>query len=417
MPVDARPLGGARFSASFIQPELIGSMDDAALAAHCDRLAEAGIGVSVVQSTVDPMQTGRMLALRPCVVGLQSSSEWWQRYARDTTWLDEQAQDAIELARTLWAAWGRMPTFAGWYLPLELDNVNHPTAAEWGAFVDHYLRPVVSELRTLAPHLPVSTAPFFVSRGETMGVIGWRQMWTFILSRVPLDVVALQDGIGAGNTTRADLPVWFGALRDAIAHAGVQTRLIGDVETFMVAPSGNVAMPTAEYVASMQALLPLTSGLWAFSYDHYQASDPRAHAAYLAHVAGVAPTLSDDLTTELGRALTDVEQRQAALWERDILADITARFGDAMPAPALVDRVVRLALVARFRAPRAGLSQTQISVDEATVVHRYDQSTAGALITPDLWAMLGWVEPSDIRTVRPYVEPDPYMPRDAWWPR
>lgn len=129
--------------------------------------------------------------------------------------------------------------------------------------------------------------------------------------------------------------------------------------------------------------------------------------------------LAEEIAVELGRPLTDAEASQAALWIDDLTNEVRARFGDdSMPQQVLLDRVIRIAVATRLRSPDPGLSQTQVSVDDATVIRRYEAGSAARMLTHDLWAMLGWVEESGICTIRPSFESDCIWPEPVpapWW--
>lgn len=116
--------------------------------------------------------------------------------------------------------------------------------------------------------------------------------------------------------------------------------------------------------------------------------------------------IATSVATELGRPLTEAEGKQVALWTADLTFDIQQRFaGRDMPDPELVDRVLRKVIVAALRNPNPGLTSVEVAVDDARTVRRYSASGAGLVITPDLWALLGWHQYTEIQTVTPYCEP------------
>lgn len=126
--------------------------------------------------------------------------------------------------------------------------------------------------------------------------------------------------------------------------------------------------------------------------------------------------LRDDVETELGRPLSEGEGDQVELWQGDMLAEVAERF-DPLPDECRMARVFRLAIVARLRSPEPGLVASEVGVDDARVVRRYSSSSAVTLLTPDLWALLGWSAGADLRTIRPsYDLPDPVLPDYPVWP-
>jgi Domain of unknown function (DUF4434)/Domain of unknown function (DUF5109) len=226
-------------------------------------------------------------------VGLQINDDWWTNYANDPAWLAGEAATAVALADDLWHRYGRHRSFAGWYLSFEVDNVNFPDQSTWDTMAGFY-RTVAGHLHAISPGRPVATSPFF---NATFGLTTaqWQQMWTSILATGPLDVLAVQDGVGVGHATAADLPTWFAATRAAIRAARPGARLFSDTETF---DADSVSMPIGGIVADMRAVAPYVRGLWSFAYDHFQApgqADPaydRAYRAYLrtGRVEHIAPS-------------------------------------------------------------------------------------------------------------------------------
>lgn len=120
--------------------------------------------------------------------------------------------------------------------------------------------------------------------------------------------------------------------------------------------------------------------------------------------------LPDDIATELGRPLSEVEAKQVELWSADMLAQIKARL-PRLEDQGLIERVMRSAIVLRITGPGVGVTQTSVAVDDARVDRRYQQG-AKSLLTDDLWAELGWADESDIQTVRPHFDQLYGVP---WW--
>ncbi len=59
---------------------------------------------------------------------------------------------------------------------------------------------VADYLHNLTPGLPVIIAPFFNTSGGLTSS-RWTAMWESINGNAPIDVVALQDGVGDGHAT------------------------------------------------------------------------------------------------------------------------------------------------------------------------------------------------------------------------
>lgn len=340
-PPDPRCDRSPRFSGSFIQPGLVDGWSDAQLADAVATLHEACISTQILQwtadsqasTTVSPLNLpgfvhgsstdvlGRLLDAQDAaggsvVVGLQLNHDWFAKGASDPAWLADQAALAVDLAERITAAYGNHPAFGGWYLPFEVDNLGFPTAVQWDVLADFY-NAVTAPLRTLTPDAEISISPFYNDQlAGTLDPAGWQQMWTHILSATDIDIVALQDGIGAGHVTHDRLVDWFSATRAAVDAGSPTTRLYADNETFIFGPSGLQPMSTDGFVTSMQLVAPYVDDFWAFAYDHYQSpqgiGSTAGHVSYLSYLddgtldtqppttpADVAATAQDARTVRL----------------------------------------------------------------------------------------------------------------------
>jgi len=317
-----------RLSGTFVQPALIDGWTNSQLDAEFGYLDEACIDTHVLQWTADSgantaiFNTGlagytqntstdvvdRLLSEaeawdKSVIVGLQVNQEWFSKGVSDLTWLDGQADVAIALADELYDNYGAYESFDGWYLPFEVDNLGFQTSTQWDRLGAFYAE-VIDHLHTLSPGLPVVVAPFYNDAlAGTISPATWEDMWESILGDADIDIIALQDGVGAGHATVSDLADWFSATRNAITTARPATQLIADTETFVFGPGGLQPMPLGGVIADLQAVQTYVDGYWAFAYDHYQSplSVPAVyHATYLNYLAnGVVETTAPTAPSSL----------------------------------------------------------------------------------------------------------------------
>jgi hypothetical protein len=172
---------------------------------------------------------------------------------------------------------------------------------------------VTNHVHSVAPGMKVMISPFYnVSFG--MSSTAWDAMWQYILSRTSIDIVALQDGVGAGHATTAQLSTWFGAMDDAITTSRPSTALWSDVETFQFTPFLE-PMPTQLMVADMNAEAPYVSDFVSFSFTHYispqspQVPSPLYYSTYRDYVVNgsvesTAPTTPTGLTATAVDSMT-----------------------------------------------------------------------------------------------------------------
>ncbi|HEX6338020.1 MAG TPA: DUF4434 domain-containing protein [Jiangellaceae bacterium] len=293
-----------RLTGSFLQPWLVDGWTPEQWDAELQHLREACIFEVVLQWTVDSgantaiyqsdiVAAGRTesddvlaralaAAERAGVdvyVGLQVNDEWWRTYANDRTWLSAESELAQRLIDEIWTRYGAARSFAGWYLPFEVDNWHFGGPDAWDALASFYAA-VGRRAKRATPNLPIVISPFFNPDGG-LTPAEWAKMWATILPAAPIDAIALQDGIGAGHASADQLVPWFAATAAAIKTAGTATELWATTETFT---SDFGPMDIAAVVEDMIAVQPYVSRYWSFSYDHYQSPqqvDPAVHRTYL----------------------------------------------------------------------------------------------------------------------------------------
>jgi len=217
-------------------------------------------------------------------IGLQTNSDWFVNYANNSAWLNNEATIAEALANDVWTKYGNHTSFSGWYLTFEVDNLNEQNQSQWDNLVSFYTT-VGNYLHNLSPGLPVIIAPFFNanlgSSAETPAQ--WTTMWEYILGNSPLDIMALQDGVGAGHATASQLPAWYQATQTAICHSARNMLFWSDAETY-VNVSGLNPKSTSELVTDMTAEDPYVSNFLSFSFNHYmspQQVNPVFYNTYL----------------------------------------------------------------------------------------------------------------------------------------
>jgi hypothetical protein len=243
----------------------------------------AGFTHSLEQDLVGNALTAADVVGMQVYLGLQVNDEWWSTYTSSSDWLAGEAAVATSLLDDLAHRYGGRHSLAGWYVPFEVDNWHHPDRVNWQALSSFYAE-VSRRVEARTPGSPVVVAPFFNPAGG-LTPANWTRMWAVILSGGHIDVIALQDGVGAGHATADQLATWFAATRAAIDQAGVETELWADTETFT---TDFQPMAVRDVVAHMAAVDGYVSRFWSFSYNHYQS--PRQvgahyHQAYLGYLA------------------------------------------------------------------------------------------------------------------------------------
>jgi hypothetical protein len=215
-------------------------------------------------------------------LGLQINDNWWTNYISNWPWLENEGKVANTLADDLWKRYGQHKSLTGWYLPFEVDNVAS-TPAEWNNLVAFY-RTVGNHLHKLTPGKPIVIAPFFNPAAD-LSPSQWETMWEYVLKRSPIDVLALQDGVGASHVPKAELPEWFSAVQNAIENSRPSMQFWADTETFI---SDYEPRPIRSIVNDMCVVEPYVSSYLSFSFNHYispQQVNPLYYETYLDYLA------------------------------------------------------------------------------------------------------------------------------------
>lgn len=345
-----------RLGGSFIQPDLIdGWGSDDTVRAEFDSMRNLNMTTAVLQWTAnsqDNRNSGARTAVYPTAlpgyqqitntdvlgrtlniaaekginvwVGLQVNDHWWKTYANDTGWLANEDATARTLASDIWSKYGSKSSFAGWYLAFEMDNVNFSSTTSQDRMISFYSS-VIGHLKQISGKR-VAVAPFYNAVNTNLAgwqnATTWGAMWARVLDAVPIDVVALQDGIGAGHADIATLPTWFSAMKAAIDSTSSPAVLISDTETFKIGASGLQPMSNREIVSAVKAVDNYVTGYWSFSYNHYQsprskfasAAFHNAYSSWTSNTGGNGTDGSSPSTPGNLTALVDSPQNVILSW-------------------------------------------------------------------------------------------------------
>ncbi len=203
------------------------------------------------------------------VFGLRHDGRWWREWG-SADYLRAETKESASLAREVHRRYGKHPAFAGFYIPYELWDA---------AFTDAQMRQLREMLvgigrtcRELAPNKPIFLAPFFA------GLISperFEQVWLSLLEGHPVDVVALQDGVGArgwDDELEQKVPPYFAAMQRACRQRGV--KLWCDLECFRLTnndPSRPQFAPASaeRIVRQLRAVSPYVERVVTFDFYHY----------------------------------------------------------------------------------------------------------------------------------------------------
>ncbi len=164
------------------------------------------------------------------LVGLAHDPGYWEKIRRDPALVEVYLRRARlrdeAIAGQLAPQLQNHPSFRGWYIPEEVDDVNwQEDPAREVLFA--YLRDLSNFLHKLTPGTRVAISGFANGRTDprTFG-----RFWQTLLEATAIDAVFFQDGIGAGKLLPEELPPYLGALRQAAQSQSRELQVV--VELF-----------------------------------------------------------------------------------------------------------------------------------------------------------------------------------------
>ena len=146
----------------------------------------------------------------------ENTAEWWG--APDSVYLTRQATRSIELLNDLEAKYGGTAELAGYYLPQELARYYWQVDADRNRLERLFLAPVTAAVHAKGRKL--MAAPFYNSTLETPAQLG--SFLDSLFAHWDLDVMAMQDGIGATHVSFANLGAYLRAVKGACQRAGTE---------------------------------------------------------------------------------------------------------------------------------------------------------------------------------------------------
>lgn len=135
------------------------------------------------------------------------------------------AEENVALMLRLEELYGASPALAGWYLPEEINDRSF-VAPDLHEAAMAYLEAMVRAAHERTGR-PVMVAPYFGMNPNGSAYAAW---WDATLARAPIDIIALQDGVGTRRTTTEEGVGVFAALAEVTARHGVA--LWSDLEVF-----------------------------------------------------------------------------------------------------------------------------------------------------------------------------------------
>lgn len=201
-------------------------------------------------------------------VGLGENDDWWERGWHDFNWLSEEAEISKKIINEIFDIYGDHNAFGGWYIPYEFSEFFSTTKSQQ-IQLNLFYKSLANEIKSKNRNLTIMIAPFYNSNKYKIGCLEvWSKTMGGVLMNTGIDIVSLQDSLGAGFNTINDIGTLFYYARQATDSLGMT--LYADTETFMDAGNGDVPVVQEEILKRMSEVKPYVDGFVAFSINHFQ---------------------------------------------------------------------------------------------------------------------------------------------------
>ena len=183
-------------------------------------------------------------------IGLHFDDTYWQ-HQTDVAWLQTQANYCIAIAEEIQAQFGTHVAFKGWYIPHEPEPNAYNTDEKVRLFREHFVDRISNRLHQLN-NKPVSIAAFWNSSLSTPEQL---QHFMAELSKSNLQIIMLQDGVGAQHVTLERLASYYEAAQRGLFEENKNYKGVfwSDLETF-ASPNGEYPFEPATFDRVKQQL-------------------------------------------------------------------------------------------------------------------------------------------------------------------
>lgn len=200
-------------------------------------------------------------------IGLGFNNRWWIMNAFNQRWLNSEAEINKSIAREITEMYGNYNSFNGWYIPYEYYQLTAPTKTQQSN-LNGFLKQITFEIKSNSSK-NIMISPFYYGKLSLLTSLPtWSKMNENILKGTEIDIVALQDSIGAGFNKMSLLNSVYSYTKKATDTLGIE--LYADTETFAVESSKFVPGLQARILEQLSIERNYVKGFVAFSINHYQ---------------------------------------------------------------------------------------------------------------------------------------------------
>jgi hypothetical protein len=123
-------------------------------------------------------------------------------------WLKTEAAINKTIASEINQLYGSHPLFGGWYIPYEFSQLTAITKKQ-RTYLNNFYKEIGSYIKLISDD-DIMIAPFYNGRFSLLcSPPNWSKMLIDVLYETGIDILALQDSIGAGFNTMEELDELF----------------------------------------------------------------------------------------------------------------------------------------------------------------------------------------------------------------
>lgn len=200
-------------------------------------------------------------------IGLGESKLWWTLGAISKGWLLKELHINKIAFNEIYKKYGQDIAISGWYIPYELSDYFIVTKGQ-RKNINKFLKGISDNIKEKS-NLDIMISPYFSIRGPRILTIkAWEKALKETLEDCKIDILAMQDSIGAGFNKLNNIEKLF--LHTKRATDNLNIILYADTETFKKRGGRLISASEEEFLERANVIKHYVKGHIAFSINHYQ---------------------------------------------------------------------------------------------------------------------------------------------------
>jgi hypothetical protein len=203
-------------------------------------------------------------------IGIGENDDWWTKGLNDFNWLNKEADINKMIINEIFEKYSCHEAFGGWYIPYEF-SMSFITTKTKQENLNFFYKSIANEIKSKNCYSDIMIAPFYnsVSSGsKKRNLEQWSKAVKNVLANTDIDILSLQDSLGAGFNNLNNIRMIFHYTKQATDYLGIT--LYSDTETFNSETNGSVSATQEQILTRMYKVSPYVKGFIAFSINHYQ---------------------------------------------------------------------------------------------------------------------------------------------------